>query len=197
MSKHPRTRRFAVVGATLALTLTGLGGPATADTSTPVADEKASAAKGAIATYKGEQINLKKGWQGADICAEFSPGDIRCYDSEKQFNADADLSKEKAATTQAGICPAGWQCLFEHPDYGGRRLQWNQNGTYPLASYNFRDQASSFARQQIGCAMTLVNYRWHWNASTLLAGYSDPQLNSGPGGEDWGDVADEVRMSSC
>ncbi|MGV9312934.1 peptidase inhibitor family I36 protein [Streptomyces sp. NPDC003691] len=53
-------------------------------------------------------------------------------------------------------CPAGewdnrWYCFYQHPDFGGRRLQWNQehcNGVN-FGQYDFRNRASGWVNTTI------------------------------------------------
>lgn len=42
-------------------------------------------------------------------------------------------------------CPNGWVCIWEHANYGGRMLQFQDRGYWQnLTAYGFNDQASSW-----------------------------------------------------
>ncbi|GAA2986426.1 peptidase inhibitor family I36 protein [Streptosporangium longisporum] len=74
-----------------------------------------------IATYKGKKIDLGKGWQGAQACAEFAVGDVRCYDTA----TEADLATQPASevgTLGRPDCPSRWVCLWQDENFTGRRL---------------------------------------------------------------------------
>ncbi|MFJ8982932.1 peptidase inhibitor family I36 protein [Streptomyces sp. NPDC102282] len=106
-----------------------------------------------IAVYKGEEINLASGWQGAQACTEIPSGEVYCYDS----TADADAALpgiDPAAASQMrssaiygptafSDCPVGYVCLWENSNGGGRKLQWSASGTKQLSNWDFRDKASS------------------------------------------------------
>ncbi|WP_158634751.1 peptidase inhibitor family I36 protein [Streptomyces sp. NP10] len=54
------------------------------------------------ATYKGQIINLREGWQGAQICTEVAAGDMRCYDTvEEELRDLADESAGHALAAEA------------------------------------------------------------------------------------------------
>ncbi|MFD8286723.1 peptidase inhibitor family I36 protein [Streptomyces lavendulae] len=172
------------------------------------------ASKPVIATYKGKQINLANGWQGAQVCAEVPNGEVRCFDS--QAEADASLAKENAAlaketaakrkalgaqapasTSVAGDCASGWVCLWEHSNYTGRRLQWSAGGTKNLSNWNFRDQASSICVNRPQFGGTLVDFRDFMPdpSMSIPAGscYDLTTLGYVTGGT-WNDKADALDM---
>jgi len=42
-------------------------------------------------------------------------------------------------------CPDGWVCIWEHSNYEGRMLQFQDRGFWQdLSAYNFNDKASSW-----------------------------------------------------
>ncbi|MEU9250564.1 peptidase inhibitor family I36 protein [Streptomyces sp. NPDC048270] len=153
-------------------------------TLSPAAEEQVrkeiAASKPVIATYKGKQINLAQGWQGAQVCAEVLSGQVKCFDS--QAEADASLVKENAAvakkaneigkalgqpvtgqapasTFASSDCTYGWVCLWEHSNYTGRRLQWSASGTKNLSDWSFRDQASAICVNRAQFGGTMIDFR--------------------------------------
>ncbi|MER6781209.1 MULTISPECIES: peptidase inhibitor family I36 protein [unclassified Streptomyces] len=176
-----------------------------------------AASKPVIATYKGKQINLAQGWQGAQVCAEVPSGEVKCFDS--QAEADSSLVKENAAVAkkvnetrkalgqQAGQAPAstssswdcgsGWVCLWEHSDYSGRRLQWSAGGTKNLSNWSFRDQASSICVNRPQFGGTLIDFRDFQPdpSMSIPAGscYDLTTLGYVHGGT-WNDKADALSM---
>ncbi|MFE2059952.1 peptidase inhibitor family I36 protein [Streptomyces sp. NPDC059446] len=106
-----------------------------------------------IAVYRGKEINLANGWEGAQACTEIPSGEIYCYDSTAA--ADAELpaidpaqasrirSKVIYGPTAFSSCAVGYVCLWENSNGGGRRLQWSAKGTKQLSDWDFRDKASS------------------------------------------------------
>ncbi|WP_436953781.1 hypothetical protein [Streptomyces sp. SudanB182_2057] len=51
--------------------------------------ERINAEGGGIAVYKGREINLAEGWQGAAVCGE-NPvtGQAKCWDSVEESSTD-------------------------------------------------------------------------------------------------------------
>ena len=137
-------RTMAMLVAAIGITTT-TAAPAMADT-------------GVIATYHGKRIDLSKGWQGAQACAEFAVGDVRCYDTA----AEADTATRPAGEVAAkGMwdCPGTWVCLWQDKNYTGRRLQWSAAGTKKLADWDFRDKTTSVFLNRVQRGMEAVNYR--------------------------------------
>ncbi|MFG2029886.1 peptidase inhibitor family I36 protein [Streptomyces sp. NPDC048825] len=189
---------MSMAAATLALS----SGPSTAQTS-PVDGGSSSSAENAavIATYDGKKINLSEGWQGAQTCAQFSERDVRCYDSEAQFRADAGLpavAKRAGAENAAATCGSGWTCLYEGYNSSGRKLQWSENGLYPLEGYGFRDKASS-VRRGAGCAVELVDAVPGWWDDTMLlwTDYENDLRDPVSSDENWDNITDEIELRSC
>jgi hypothetical protein len=141
-----------------------------------------------LASYHGQWLNLAESWGGAQVCADVAIGDVRCYDSDVE--ADRDLSGGDVGTAALAGCPSGWVCLWADANYGGRRLRWSRPGTYKLATYGFRDQASSAAVNRIERGVECVDYR---------TGLPDPRLFLRAGGayrylNDWNDRIDEIKI---
>jgi hypothetical protein len=200
--------RLRTVAAVLATSVVTLG-------ATPVAAYAGVGNGGGIvASYHGKKINLRDGWAGAQACAEFAVGDVRCYDT----TAEADRAVRPAAGTAAPAAPAaagaagaagdvhadalgdcvyGWVCLWQDDNYKGRRLQWSAPGTKKLADWNFRDKASSGAVNRVQGGVECVDYR---------TGLPDPRMFLGAGGAyrfptvdypyggTWNDRVDEIKM---
>jgi hypothetical protein len=150
---------------------------------------------GIVASYKGKKIDLSKGWQGAQACAEFAIGDVRCYDTTQE----ADQAITGGFQTMAsGDCPSGWVCLWESGNYAGRRLQWSASGTKKLADWDFRDKASAaFARRPQG-GIECIDYRTGQPDPHLFLAVATyyPELVriSHVYGGSWNDKIDEIRI---
>lgn len=167
-----------------------------------------------VATYKGRQINLAEGWQGAQACTEVPSGKVYCYDTVEEADLAlaaiapvmaAQATKSAALTETRGAfgpmapsdCAYGYLCLWEHSDYTGRRLQWSAAGTKQLSDWDFRDKASA------GCAYRVSGGGLVYDARTALP---DPFMvlangncykfstASYPTGGNWNDKADYVVL---
>lgn len=180
----------AIVGATLSTVQ--VAGAAAAPSPTPpatgtlgpAAEQRMRAeiadSKPVIASYKGKQIDLSRGWQGAQICAEVSAESVKCFDSQSEADsALADVNaavakRESVARKAMGLdtarqaptgtfsiddCPLGWICVWQDSNYTGRRLQWNTRGTKNLSDWGFRDQASSGCVNRYQSGASLVDFR--------------------------------------
>lgn len=61
-------------------------------------------------------------------------------------------------------CSPGYTCLYQHRDFGGRRLQWRDRGqriNLTLKVYNFNDQMSSWINRNS------VDARWFININNF------------------------------
>ncbi|MEV7865008.1 hypothetical protein AB0P17_02640 [Streptomyces sp. NPDC088124] len=101
----------------------------------------------------------------------------------------------------AASCAFGWTCLGEHQDLGGRKLQWSANGTKTLATWGFRDEATSTCNNDETGGMSIFDYRTNWPDHQLITplGYCymslhEVKLDGLTGVGTWNDRADEVRM---
>src|SRR4051812_35208325 len=56
--------------------------------------------------------------------------------------ADGMVSQAQASDPRSN-CAAGYWCLYQDPDYKGRRLQFSSSGKKHLGDYGFRDKLSS------------------------------------------------------
>lgn len=96
-------------------------------------------------------------WDGGDVVLTFPDDDVQRMD-------------RLAAST--GGCDAGWSCLYEHPGFGGRKLQFRSCGyTQSLGAYGFARAASSW-----------VNNRGSWTrvyggGATLWTEYGYAQVS--------------------
>lgn len=168
----------------------------------------------------------KDGWGTATICAEVQRQQYKCYDTQADYDADmgrtsGDPAKDSSpsgggrqqradnADSLGEIapmaspyrltfqnCPYTWVCLYEHSNYSGRRLQWQQSGTNDLSTWNFRDQATGLVNNRQG-GLTIVDFKSYsldptryfcnlctWYVSNLT-GYSHPDGN-------WNDRIDRI-----
>lgn len=78
---------------------------------------------------------------------------------------DATLSIPVRGTALTS-CDVGRYCVYEHRDFGGRRLSFRDRGTNDLAAYGFRDKTSS----------------WKNRTSTTVIAYNYKSLLSSPSG---------------
>ncbi|MFE7563191.1 peptidase inhibitor family I36 protein [Kitasatospora sp. NPDC057500] len=129
------------------------------DTQQSAGSVKAAPSNPVTAFYRGQRIDLSKGWGGAGVCTEVTSGDVYCHDSVAEADAAiaaidpalAEAAKAAPAVPAgAGLslqepptCEAGQACLWEHSNRTGNLLRWTQPGTKYLSDYGFRDMASS------------------------------------------------------
>jgi hypothetical protein len=187
MTTSRRTLALAATGTALAVGVFGTPGSASAAT---------GAVHGVSASYRGSQIDLAKGWNGAQACAEFAPGDVRCYDSTAQADQATGGGLQPMALYD---CPSGWVCLWQSINYKGRRLQWSSAGTKKLAQWGFRDQASSAALMRPQGGAECTDYRSGGLPDPHLflragAGYSDFRQISYTYGGNWNDKVDQISI---
>ncbi|MCB5169820.1 peptidase inhibitor family I36 protein [Streptomyces bambusae] len=179
-----------------------------------------------IATYKGKKMDLAKGWGAAKVCSEYPDLTIKCFDTDKQAQADmanfakndlrampkvpkgrtAKIGAKAAAGGPAafaignGTCSYGWVCVYEHSNYGGRKLQWSQDGTKTLGQYGFRDQVTSSCNNDEIGGMGLVDYRDNMIDPEVINGLGGCLSNltnvdyPGWGTGSWNDRADALWM---
>jgi len=86
-----------------------------------------------------------------------------------------------AAASAAAVipCTAGYTCLYEHVNYGGRRLEWQDPGLLVnLADYDFNDQMSSWRNLSGDAAIWYVDADGLGLAHCMPAGASDPWVGS-------------------
>ncbi|MFE2178021.1 peptidase inhibitor family I36 protein [Kitasatospora sp. NPDC058115] len=189
----------------------------------PSADARQSAgstgatpSKPVIATYKGEKIDLGKGWNGARVCTEVTGGAVYCHDSVAEADAalavidpalaEAARTAKAAPAAASGVvltpqatsdCGYGWACLWEHSTFSGTLLRWSQPGTKYLSDWSFRDMASS------ACVYRSVGDMQIYDDRTLQP---DPSLNLSNGycydftglgypyGGNWNDKVDYINL---
>ncbi|MFD9819831.1 peptidase inhibitor family I36 protein [Streptomyces violascens] len=181
-------RKRIVAGLFAAATVGGVlvaGAPAATAQNASVAPAAAETAPApVIADYNGRKINLAEGWQGAESCTELPTGEVRCYDTFAEADADtarfmaaradsSDVAKYTAPSRKpaagSGVlragkaqnCSADYWCVFDGKNYTGRRLQFFDPGTKELGKYDFRDKASSIYR-------IVVNYPLNYGGASLV-----------------------------
>ncbi|WP_344344076.1 peptidase inhibitor family I36 protein, partial [Kitasatospora putterlickiae] len=130
-----------------------------ADAQQSAGSTKATPSKPVIATYRGQKIDLSKGWNGASVCTEVTGGAVYCHDSAAEADAalavidPALAAAAKAASAgSSGVTPSpqtisectyGFACLWEHSNFTGLILKWSQSGTKYLSDWSFGGEASS------------------------------------------------------
>ncbi|MFD9126271.1 peptidase inhibitor family I36 protein [Kitasatospora sp. NPDC059571] len=218
---RPLRALFAVAGATGALVLatpTAMAAPVPAASAVPGVQQSFDSpgpvpSKPVIATYKGKEIDLSKGWAGARVCTEVPGGAVYCSDSLAEADtalqtiapAMAEVAKKAPAVRANGVvsphlitdCTYGWACLFEHSDYSGRMLRWSDAGTKNLSDWSFRDQASSACVNRRSGGMSVYDDRSFQPDPSLALGnggcYDFTTIGYIYGGN-WNDKVDYVEL---
>lgn len=119
--------------------------------------------------------------------------------------AKAEAKAETAATGQvntkaAADCAFGWVCLYQHKNYGGRKLQWSEDGVKTLGRYNFRDRASSGCNNDEMGGADVIDYRDMMPDPELIMPLGNCYRNyddidySGIGSGSWNDRADALKV---
>nr|BFE77821.1 hypothetical protein GCM10020093_004220 [Planobispora longispora] len=105
---------------------------------------------GGAAAYEGRTIDLARSWEGARACAVLSATAVTCYGTYQEANTASVRDGGDAGSVTLGTadCPAGWVCVYEHPVWDGRRLQFRDERWMSLAPYGFARQASSWHNNQ-------------------------------------------------
>jgi hypothetical protein len=86
-------------------------------------------------------------------------------------------------------CPDGWVCIWEHSNYEGRMLQFQDRGYWQdLSAYNFNDKASSW-RNRINQDARLSE---HSGGGGALLCMQPNSSSSSMGG--WNDIASSIRL---
>ena len=156
-------RRLLAVGLAALVPLVVSAGPAGAQTpAEPVV----------LAGYRGELVDLAKGWNGAQACVVLSRAKVTCYDTTAQADAALGYSATADPLVSAAVspsCPGGWLCLYADRYGGGRRLQFRDEYWQYLSSYGFDRTTSSWRNAQYGGDYGLLsyyNYGSSWNLPT-------------------------------
>ncbi|MEU5941644.1 peptidase inhibitor family I36 protein [Micromonospora sp. NPDC047548] len=147
-----RTRTRLLAGAAVAvLGVTGLASPATAS---PALRDPS------LASFQGRTIDLSKSWEGAQVCAVLSLSEVRCYASNSEASADLASRITSTGTPRDAAGPIGtlawhgcdndWLCIYEHADFGGRKLQFSDEYWHDLDEWGFVDMTSSWVNNQGG-----------------------------------------------
>lgn len=166
--------------------------------SAPLPDKESGKdkARGIIASYHGERLNLARGWQDAQICAEFAANEVRCFSDGAELAAVEPTAQ--VGTQSVYSCPYGWACLWEHVDYQGRRLQWRTKGVKNLADWGFRDQASSAYNNRRLYGFVLRDFRTRLPDPRIIlpVGATKSNLKNVKYlyGGDWNDKVDAVEL---
>lgn len=105
-----------------------------------------------LAAFEGTTLDLRKGWGDAQSCVVFSATHIEC------FRTDAEANKRVGGTAKAGNtsgkfeplandCPNFWECIWEHINFEGRRLIFNEEQWHNLYDWGFAHMTSSWANR--------------------------------------------------
>jgi hypothetical protein len=153
-------KRFIFPVTTLVMAL-GLAAPSMATHATAGSDDEArrpaarSAAgdAGQLASFRGETIDMSRGWKGAQSCIVFTKTRASCYPTHRQANAalgyspalDLEIQAAKAIGAAAiPDCAYGWVCLYQYKNGGGKRLIFSDGYWHDLYNYGFNDKTSSW-----------------------------------------------------
>ena len=130
------------------------------------------------ASYRDRTIRLDGSWDGAGACSVTSEAGVRCFESAEEMAAatgsragsrpqarESTVSAESEATVSAasvdcnGI-PYYWFYLYEHPNFGGRIIQFNDvNFWQNLSHYGFDNRASAYWNDT-DCYVYLADGAW-------------------------------------
>jgi hypothetical protein len=77
------------------------------------------------------------GWNDGQVILAL-PG----HDTEDRTAEDRGSDLSPAATVHG--CPAGWYCVYQNINFGGRRLQFSDCARNDLSDFGFRDQTSAW-----------------------------------------------------
>lgn len=178
----------------------GLAGPTSA--STPLESKIASEAKQAglstsevaglqkqidallAKTTGGEQIGVNQvSWRGGKTVMTFPlPG-------QKQARA----INESVGTLGSPNCSKYYTCLYEHRDFGGRRLSWQDCAFHDLSDFNFNDKTSSYHNNQSNGTETKVA-NWQNPGAWFHLWTSVAPSSSSYVGDSKNDKADGIRV---
>lgn len=123
----------------------------------PETSGKGKGGAGQLASFEGETIDLSQGWQGAKSCVVYARDRVECYATHSEANAALGYSPAKDPEIKAAkkigaapipACVTGWVYLYEHANFGGRRLQFSAGRWQNLTNYGFNDQVSSWRNYQ-------------------------------------------------
>ncbi|GAA2708998.1 peptidase inhibitor family I36 protein [Micromonospora olivasterospora] len=113
-----------------------------------------------LASFQGRTIDLSKSWEGAQACAVLSRTEVRCYASREEEKADlasraTSIGVSRGTAGPIGTldwngCDEGWVCIYEHQNFGGRKLSFNDEFWHDLATWAFVDMTTSFTNNQGG-----------------------------------------------
>jgi hypothetical protein len=148
-----------------------------------------------IAEYNGRMIDLSQGWEGAKVCAEQEDSSFRCYEDDSAYRTAEGIGApdDEFGTRDLADCAAGYLCLWDDQDGGGRRVQFNQPGRHDLESVGFRNSANSVGNHRNAIALL-------WDSGhqvSPVAGknriYSPLSAIQGPSGT-WNNKIDVVEL---
>jgi hypothetical protein len=90
-----------------------------------------------------------------------------------------DMDPSLAAPAAVIACSAGYTCLYEHRDYGGRRLQWRDVQLINLNDYGFNDKMSSWRNRNSRDARWYHDVGGRGTSRCMQAGASVSYVGSG------------------
>jgi hypothetical protein len=162
---------------------------------------------GVRAVFDGRVINLARDWEGASACAVLSKDDVRCFASVDRLRAALapDVATVARPVAAAAGLPSGiaeftpdcggiwwrWLYLYEHANFGGRVLQFNDvNFWQNLTDFGFNDTMSSWWNDT-QCTGYIGEHIWGGGAHLILPPYSWSAFV----GWDWNDVGSSVLLA--
>ncbi|QFU88304.1 hypothetical protein [Amycolatopsis sp. YIM 10] len=103
----------------------------------------------------------------------------------------ARVAGEPVVSLATKNCAYTWTCLYEHRDYGGRRLSFQEcGGIQDLSDYDFSDKTTSYHNNQTSGTKTRV---YNWTGSwTQLWTTSGAESASAHVGSEKNDKADGI-----
>lgn len=149
----------------------------------------AGAAPGGAEPGQGRPGELRQFLADHPDATQVAPDQVAWHGGDVVMTFPSEPAPRAGVVTlaSAGACDSGWSCLYEHPWYGGRKLQFRSCGyTQSLAAYGFANQATSW-----------VNNRGSWTrvldgGTTLWTEYGYAQVGSVAGWQN--DRADSIHL---
>lgn len=107
------------------------------------------------AAFRDRTIRLDRSWDGATACSVTSASDIRCFGSVEEMAAATGSragsrpqpreNRVSAAAVDCNGISYYWLYLYEHPNYGGRIVQFNDVNLWQnLGDYGFDNRTSAW-----------------------------------------------------
>lgn len=119
----------------------------------PAPDEQLLTPAEQVAAYEAAASPLENNLLDEQL--ERLPGGVRISPTDLSYNGGNVVYSVSSVEAAGSLddCPTSttqdWTCVWEHADFGGRRLQFKDSGYMQyFADYDFKDQTSSWANRR-------------------------------------------------